>query len=97
MTCACARSASSSRRGRRGFGFAGAESGLEGAESSARANEVCPPEVMSVIRLLQGLRQRLMQTKVALREAQAKKDAEAASCAAMAERLQAGACDTHSH
>ncbi len=57
-----------------------------------------PPEVLSVIHLLQGLRQRLMQSEVALREAQAQiTDAEAASCAAMAERLQSGACDTHSH
>jgi hypothetical protein len=38
----------------------------------------------------QGMRQKLLQTEAALREAQAKKDAEAASCAAMAERLQAG-------
>ncbi len=44
-------------------------------------------------RVDQGLRQRLVQTEAALREAQAKKDAEALSCAAMAERLQAGECD----
>jgi hypothetical protein len=42
------------------------------------------------MRVLQGLRQRMVQTETALREAQAKRDAEAASCAAMAERLQAG-------
>jgi hypothetical protein len=42
------------------------------------------------MRALQGLRQKLLQTESALREAQAKRDAEAASCAAMAERLQAG-------
>lgn len=69
---------------------------IGGAESCARANYGRPPDVNSVIRLPQGLRQRLMQTEVALREAQAKKDAEAVSCAAMAERLQAGACVTHS-
>jgi hypothetical protein len=40
--------------------------------------------------VLQGLRQRLLQTESALREAQAKRDAEAASCSAMAERLQSG-------
>jgi hypothetical protein len=43
------------------------------------------------MRVVQGLRQRLLQTESSLREAQAKRDAEAASCAAMAERLHAGA------
>ena len=43
-----------------------------------------------MMHLVQGLRQRLAQTEVALREAQAKRDAEAAACAAMSERLQAG-------
>ncbi len=45
-----------------------------------------------IMRVLQGLRQKLLQTESALREAQAKRDAEAASCSAMAERLQAGSC-----
>ena len=69
--------ASSQVRMRSGAALAGA-----GPQAAAR--------FFIVMRVLQGLRQRMVQTEAALREAQAKRDAEAASCAAMAERLQAG-------
>jgi hypothetical protein len=74
--------ASSQVRMRSGAALAGAALAGAGPQAAVR--------FFIVMRVLQGLRQRMVQTEAALREAQAKRDAEAASCAAMAERLQAG-------